>query len=99
MAYAPSFADGIGSPFVNSEMFNLAAELGMGAIVVSREQTAEAARVLMRRAGLIPEGAAATTLAAALTGEVGSGKIVCVMSGANVDPEVIRTILAGEVPE
>ena len=98
VAYAPSFADGIGSPFVNAEMFGLASELGMGAVVVSREQTAEAARVIMRRAGLIPEGAAATTLAAALTGEVGGGKIVCVMSGANVDPEVVRMILAGGVP-
>ena len=98
VAYAPSFADGIGSPFVNREMFALAAELRMGAVVVSREQTAEAARIVMRRAGLIPEGAAATTLAAALTGEVGGGKVVCVMSGANVDPEVVRTILAGGVP-
>jgi len=65
---------------------------------VSREQTAEAARIVMRRAGLIPEGAAATTLAAALTGEAGGGKVVCVMSGANVDPEVLRTILAGGTP-
>lgn len=99
VAYAPSFADGIGSPFVNREMFALAAELGMGAIVVSREQTAEAARTIMRRAGLIPEGAAATTLAAALTGGAGGGKVVCVMSGANVDPEVVRTILVGGTPE
>ena len=98
VAYAPTFADGIGAPFVNAEMFALAQGLGMGAIVVSREQTADAARVIMRRAGLIPEGAAATTLAAALTGEAGAGKVVCVMSGANVDPEVVRTLLAGGTP-
>jgi threonine dehydratase len=96
--YAPSFADGIGAPFVNAEMFELAQRLGMGAIVVSREQTAEAARLLIRRAGIVPEGAAATTLAAALTGAAGSGRIVCVISGANVDPAVLITILSGGTP-
>ena len=96
--YEPSFADGIGTPFVNREMFALVRELGMGSIVVSREQTADAARLLMRRAGVVPEGAAATTLAAALTGQAGQGRIVCVISGANVDPGVLITILSGETP-
>jgi threonine dehydratase len=70
----------------------------MGAIVVSREQTAEAARVVMRRAGLIPGGGRRDDAGRGADREAGTGKVVCVMSGANVDPEVVRTILAGGVP-
>ena len=38
------------------------------------------------------------SVAAALTGRPGTGKIVCVVSGGNIDSDVLRTILAGETP-
>ncbi len=66
--YRPSFADGIGNPFVNEEMFELAQRLGITAIRTTLDQTANAARIILSRAATVPEGAAATALAAVLTG-------------------------------
>jgi threonine dehydratase len=37
-------------------------------------------------------------VAVALSGQAGSGKIVCVVSGGNIDFAVLRRILAGETP-
>ncbi len=96
--FTPTFVDGIGSPFVNAEMFELAQRLIDGAIVVSREQTAAAARLIMERNRVIPEGAAATSVAAALTGRAGGGKIACLISGGNIDTQTLSTILAGGTP-
>ena len=35
---------------------------------------------------------------AALTGKAGTGKIACVISGGNIDPQKMIKILRGEVP-
>lgn len=99
VSYRPSFADGIGNPFVNSEMFELAQRLGITAITTTLDETAEAARLLLSRAAIVPEGAAATSLAAALKGGAGPGKTVCVISGGNIDASTLGTIFAGGVPD
>ena len=96
--YHPSFADGIGGDFVNSEMFDLAQRFGITAITTTLAETADAARLLMSRAAIVPEGAAATALAAALK-SAGPGKTVVVISGGNVDPTTLTTILAGGTPD
>ena len=56
-----------------------------GVLVVSLEETAEAMRVLAEKARIIAEGAGALAVAAAMTGKLGSGPIVAVVSGGNVD--------------
>lgn len=96
--YRTSFADGIGNPFVNSEMFELAQRLGITAIRTTLDATAEASRILISRSAIVPEGAASTALAAVLSGEAGSGKIVVVVSGGNIDPATLSTILGGGTP-
>jgi threonine dehydratase len=96
--YAPNFVDGIGADFVNVEMFELALELLDGSLVVSPEQTAGAARLIMERNRVIPEGAGAVATAAALAGMAGGGKVVCLVSGGNIDPKNVITILEGGVP-
>jgi threonine dehydratase len=96
--WTPSFVDGISGPFINREMFDLAQRLVDGAIVVSREQTAKAARLIMERNRVIPEGAAATSVAAALTGQAGTGPIACLISGGNIDTRTLVTILEGGTP-
>jgi threonine dehydratase len=96
--FTPSFADGISDAFVNPEMLELARQLVDGAIVVDREQTAAAARLVMERNRVIPEGAAATAVAAALTGQAGSGRIACIVSGGNIDAKTLITILQGATP-
>ena len=47
---------------------------------------------------MIAEGAGAASLAAARTRRAGSGKVVCVVSGGNLDTEVLARILNGETP-
>jgi len=47
---------------------------------------------------VVAEGAGAAALAAALTGAAGHGKVVAVVSGGNIDPHILSTILAGGMP-
>jgi threonine dehydratase len=96
--FTPSFVDGISDSFVNPEMLALAQKLVDGSIVVNREQTANAARLVMERSRVIPEGAAATAVAAVLSGQAGSGRIACIVSGGNVDAKILVTILQGGTP-
>ena len=93
-----SFVDGMGGPRVFPEMFELVRQLAEGSIVLSVEQIANAVRLLAERSRVVAEGAGAAPLAAALTGRAGTGKIVCVVSGGNIDSDVLRAILAGETP-
>lgn len=96
--HQPSFVDGIGAPFVFAEMWEFARTLLDGSIVVSLEQTAEAIRLMANRTRVIAEGAGGASVAAALSAKAGSGKIVCVVSGGNIDSEKFARILAGEIP-
>jgi threonine dehydratase len=93
-----SFVDGIGAPTVFPEMFALAQKLLEGSIVVTLDAVAEAIRLLAERARVVAEGAGAATVAAALTGRAGGGKLVCVVSGGNIDLPLLRTILGGKTP-
>ena len=96
--FTPSFVDGISDSFVNPEMLELSQRLVDGAIVVSREETAAAARLVMERTRVIAEGAAATAVAAAMSGRAGEGRIACIVSGGNADPKTLITILQGGTP-
>jgi len=96
--FTPNFVDGIGTPFVNVEMFELARKIVNGALVVDKAQTAAALRLVVERNRVVPEGAAATSVAAALAGMAGGGKIVAVLSGGNIDVNTLTTILQGGVP-
>jgi threonine dehydratase len=97
-AYSPSFVDGIGAKTLVADIWPLARSLLAGALVVTLRQTADAVRLLVERHKVIAEGAGATSVAAALTGGAGSGKVVCVVSGGNIDAAKLATILAGELP-
>ncbi len=96
--YTPSFVDGIGSKSVLPEMWSLASLLLAGSLVSSLEEIVDAIRILAERNRVIAEGAGAAALAAALAGKAGSGNIVCVVSGGNLNPAVLAHILQGEMP-
>ena len=96
--YTPSFVDGIGSPEVFPEMFALAQELLEGSLVASLDDVTDAVRLLAERARIVAEGAGATALAVARTGAAGNGKIVCVVSGGNIDSAKLSAILADASP-
>ena len=93
--YTPSFVDGIGSKTVIPRMFELARDLLDGAKTASLESIAQGIRVLAERNRVIAEGAAACSLAVALSGAAGSGTIACVISGGNIDASKLAGILAG----
>jgi threonine dehydratase len=87
-----SFVDGCGGKTVLDTMWTLASRLLAGSIVVSLEETRRAMTIVAARNHIICEGAAACAVAAGLTGKAGSGvkagvkdKIVCVVSGGNID--------------
>jgi threonine dehydratase len=96
--YTPSFVDGIGSRSVLAEMWPLARRLLAGSLVSSLEEIAGAIRLLAERNRVIAEGAGAASVAGALAGRAGSGKIVCVVSGGNIDLTKLAVILGGGVP-
>jgi threonine dehydratase len=80
-----SFVDGCGGKTVLPSMWTLASRLLAGSIVTSLEETRQAMKIVAARNHIICEGAAACAVAAGLTGKAGSGKIVCVVSGGNID--------------
>lgn len=98
VAYTPSFVDGIGSKALVEEMWPLARSILAGSRVVSLEQAADALRLMAERNRVIAEGAAATAVAAALAGDAGSGKVACIVSGGNIEPAKLATILTGRLP-
>src|SRR5258708_5509360 len=92
-----SFVDGIGSSAVLDEMWPLASRLLDGSLVMSLAEVAAAIRLLMERNRVIAEGAGGTPVAAALSGKAGHGKVVCVVSGGNIDAAKLVKILQGEM--
>ncbi len=96
--HTSSFVDAISAPFIFPGMWELASHLLDGSLVVGLEEVASAIRILGERNCIIAEGAGAVSVAAALTGKAGSGKVVCVISGGNIDKSKLVQILKGKVP-
>jgi threonine dehydratase len=93
-----SFVDGIGSTTLLPKMWPFARDLLTDAHTASVAEIASAVRLLVERNRVVAEGAAASSVAVALSGKVEASKIVCIVSGGNIDTEVLRKILAGETP-
>jgi threonine dehydratase len=93
--YTPTFVDGIGGPEVFPEMLELAKELLDGSLVASLDEVTDAVRLLAERARIVAEGAGATPVALARSGAAGTGKVVCIVSGGNIDTAKLAEILSG----
>ena len=98
IAYTPSFVDGIGGKSVLPEMWPLAQSLLAGSLVQSLGEVAGALRLIIARNRVVSEGAGAAAVAAALAGKAGSGRVVCVISGGNIDADKLAGILREEIP-
>ncbi len=83
--YQPSFVDGSGSRRVLDSMWPRVAPLIDDAFAVPIGDAAAAVRTLAERVRVIAEGAGALATAAALAGRAGAGKVVCVVSGGNIN--------------
>jgi threonine dehydratase len=75
-------------------MFGLAQQLLDGSIVMTLDEISSALKLVAERARIIAEGAAACAVAAALSGKAGSGKIVAIVSGGNIDLSKFSHIVA-----
>jgi threonine dehydratase len=90
--------DGAGAKVVLPAMWERARPLLAGAETVSLDDTAAAVRLLAERARVVAEGAGALAVAAALSDRVPGRKLVCIVSGGNIDAARLATILRGETP-
>ena len=80
-------------------MWERARPLLAGAFAVSLGETAAAVRLLAERARVVAEGAGALAVAAALSGRIPGRKLVCIVSGGNIDADRLAAILGGETPD
>jgi threonine dehydratase len=93
--YRASFVDGSGSRRVLDSMWPLVTPLVDEALAIPIADVAAAVRLLAERARVIAEGAGALAVAAALAGRAGTGKVVCVVSGGNINLSKLAEILTG----
>jgi threonine dehydratase len=97
--FTPSFIDGAGSGGLLPEVWEHARPLVTGSAVVTLEAAAATIRMLLERARILAEGAAALSVAAAVAGAAGSGRVVCIVSGGNIDPARLQAILEKRIPD
>jgi threonine dehydratase len=96
--YTASFIDGAGSGALLPEMWEHAQPLVSDAFSISLADAAAGVRLLIERGRIVGEGAAGLSVAAAVAGLAGAGRVVCIVSGGNIDPGRIAAILDGRVP-
>lgn len=94
--YQPSFVDGIGARLVFPQMLERARDLIDGSLVAELDEVASALRLIAERNHVIAEGAGACPVACALAGKAGGGKVVCIVSGGNIDSAALGRILASK---
>ena len=97
--YTVSFIDGAGSGALLPEMWAHAEPLVTDAFSISLADAAAGVRLLLERARIVGEGAAGLPVAAAMAGLGGTGRIVCIVSGGNIDAARLAAILDGRVPD
>lgn len=93
-----TFIDGIGSGGLSEEMWPLVKSLFAGTMVVTVAQVAAAVKLLAERGRVVAEGAGAAAVAAALNGRLEGKRIVCIVSGGNIDQDKLATIMGGGIP-
>ncbi len=94
IAFEPSWVDGAGGRAVLPSMWpRLSTGLVDGAFAVPLADVAAAVALLAERARVVAEGAGALGVAAALSGRAGAGRVVCVVSGGNIDAATLAGVL------
>lgn len=88
----------VGARRVLAPMWPLVSRFLDGTIVVTVTGVAGALRMLAEKNHVIAEGSGAMPVAAAWTGKAGQGKVVCVVTGGNIDLDKLVKILTGEIP-
>jgi threonine dehydratase len=89
--FQPSWVDGAGGRALLPGMWEHARELVDEAVALPLAEVEEAVRLLASRTKVVAEGAGALALAAALRRD---DRCVCIVSGGNIDPDVLARILS-----
>ncbi len=95
---AATFITGIGIGTVLEQMWPLLSSVVDSTVVSSLKEISQAIAVLFERNRVIAEGAGAASVAAALAGRAGSGKVACIVSGGNLHQRELIAVLEGRVP-
>ncbi len=90
--FRPSWVDGAGGRALLPGMWERAREVVDDAVAVPLAEVEEAVRLLAARVHVVAEGAGALALAAALQRD---DRCICIVSGGNIDLDVLSRILAG----
>jgi len=91
-----SWVDGCGGKSVFPRMWDIAHHLLAASIVCTLEEVRIAMKIVAERNHIISEGAGACAVAAGLSGKCGSGKVVCVVSGGNIDLSVFAKLMSDQ---
>ncbi len=94
----PGFVSGVGFASMLPQMWPLCRELIDGTLTVSLAEVAAAIRRLALGNKVIAEGAGALPVAAALAGRHPYTRVCAVVSGGNLDPAMLSTIISGGIP-
>ncbi len=96
IAYPKTIADGLAAPFAGAHNLRHVKAFVDEMVRVSEDDIAQALRLVMERAKLAAEPSGAAAYAALLVKAVhvqGGARVVCVVSGGNADPAVLKRIL------
>lgn len=97
ISVGPTLADGLaGNLDPGSITFEIVKTRVHGIAVVTEEEIRFAIRGVLEEEHLVVEGAAATAIAAVLSGclkREGTRRVAVILSGANIDPATLRTII------
>jgi threonine dehydratase len=96
IAMHPTLADGLAIPQVGSNAFQIAKPLVDLAVTVTEEQIALAILRLVELEKSAVEGAAATPLAACMSGklkDLAGKRVVLLLCGGNIDPNVLSRVI------
>ncbi len=92
----PTLADGLAIPQVGANAFKIARPLIDQTLTVAEEQIAVAILRLVELEKSVVEGAAATPLAACMSGklkELAGKRVVLLLCGGNIDPNVLSRVI------
>ncbi len=89
-------ADGLAAPFAGVHTLAHVQAFVDRVVLVDDDAILRALRLLIERAKLVPEPSGAAAFAAVLAGAVPlerDARVVCVLTGGNVDPAVLKRVL------
>ena len=92
-----TYIDGMGGIRVLDDMWPLVTQVVSDVICVPVEEVSSAIRSLALDNNIIAEGAGAASVAAGMSDQAGKGKIVCIVSGGNIDMDIFHNIICGKL--